>query len=361
MTPTLAGRLQTRISLAITVGVLWTIVVATALPRPARISMSTAYLMMLESLGLMTLTGLLWELIYHGLQQARWDKDWPSIFALMTVVNEAVPLWFLVHAVHVMPGTTGFSSPLLSLFAIHIGSTWLIIWLFIQGPMRVINVRWRFEGGRIMHRTLSSSWWPHDRTADLPIRTGEHSKLAGGAASRTLASRPGESRAQADNSAPIDEKKTSAELGNLIEGVACRHGHFNHPGIRYCMVCGSSLLASIDGYMLGKRLPLGILVLSDGVTHVLDRDLAAIMPGASSALDFVCLDDHSAGPYTAEIRLVRWHSVVSSAVQAISVVLPSGREFRLEPNTPLPLIPGTVFVIGGHRVLYESPFQPDSL
>jgi hypothetical protein len=30
--------------------------------------------------------GVVWELIYHFLMQFRWEKDWPTLFGLLTLV-----------------------------------------------------------------------------------------------------------------------------------------------------------------------------------------------------------------------------------------------------------------------------------
>ena len=40
--------------------------------------------------------------------------------------------------------------PSLKAFSIHFGSTWVIVWLFLNGPMRVVLLRWRFRGGAIL-------------------------------------------------------------------------------------------------------------------------------------------------------------------------------------------------------------------
>lgn len=152
MTPVLMGRLQTRVFLAITVGVLWTAAITPALPIPSGMDVGYAYRVTFESLGIMAFIGLFWELVYHLFQQARWDKDWPSLIALLTVVNEAIPLWYVDHGLHVIPGTVRLSSPIVPLFVIHVGTTWLLMWLFMQGPLRVLHLRWRFEGGRVLVR-----------------------------------------------------------------------------------------------------------------------------------------------------------------------------------------------------------------
>lgn len=149
MTPTLAGRLQTRLFLLATVGLLWTAAVTPLLARPAWASLSMAYHITFQAIGVVALLGLGWELAYHGLQQLRWDKDWPTALGLLTAINEGVLAWFTLHALNILPGTSGWSSPLLSLFLVHFGTTWFVLWAFMQGPLRVIHLRWRYEGGRV--------------------------------------------------------------------------------------------------------------------------------------------------------------------------------------------------------------------
>ena len=149
MTLTLRGRMETRLFLLALVGLAWTAVVTPVLPRPSGMSLSTCYRVTYETLGLVAGIGLVWELLYHGLQQYRWDKDWPSLFGLLNFVNEGLLLWFVLHWTGVVPGTLGTSSVLLSLFLIHFVSTWLAMWLFMQGPLRVVHLRWRYQGGRI--------------------------------------------------------------------------------------------------------------------------------------------------------------------------------------------------------------------
>ncbi len=85
--------------------------------------------------------GLGWELIYHGLQQLRWDRDWPSVFVLAGIAVEIGPLWWAGDRADVRPGT-GF-------FLLAVLSAWLVMWAFVQGPMRVLFLRWRLSGGRL--------------------------------------------------------------------------------------------------------------------------------------------------------------------------------------------------------------------
>src|SRR4051794_39973881 len=91
MSMSLRGRLETRIFLVLTVGVVSTLVVTALLP-------GATFRSNLTVLALMGVLGLGWELVYHGLQQSRWDRDWPSLFAALTVLNEGALLWVLTGA-----------------------------------------------------------------------------------------------------------------------------------------------------------------------------------------------------------------------------------------------------------------------
>ncbi len=135
----LRGRIETRIFLIVTVGLVWTLAV-TVVSRPAALRSN------LTVLALTGACGLVWELGYHALQQLRWDKDWPSVFGVVTVLNEGALLWALAGA---WPWLRVDRGSALS-FAALVGSTWLVMWLFVQGPMRVVFLRWRLQGGRIL-------------------------------------------------------------------------------------------------------------------------------------------------------------------------------------------------------------------
>lgn len=144
MTPTLNGRIQTRLFLTLILGGLWTLIITPVLPTGASLSDSyrTTFIVILAVAAL----GIVWELIYHGLQQFRWEKDWPTFFGLLNGVNEGVVLWVLLSA-GLVPGIDSIGG---WAFVIHFASTWLIIWLVSNGPMRIPFIRWRFRGGRLV-------------------------------------------------------------------------------------------------------------------------------------------------------------------------------------------------------------------
>jgi hypothetical protein len=143
--PTLNGRIQTRIFLLAVVGGIWTLVLTPVLPLGDSLSGAyrTTYTILLATIVL----GVAWELLYHLLMQWRWEKDWPTLFGLITVVNEGALVWLLLH-LRVVPGIDG---PVpLGAFLLLFLTTWLLVWLSASGPMRVPFIHWRFRGGRLI-------------------------------------------------------------------------------------------------------------------------------------------------------------------------------------------------------------------
>jgi hypothetical protein len=141
---TLPGRLQTRIFVLMTVGLVLTLLVTPLLPMAA--PLSTKYWATLAVLVAVAVLGLGWEFIYHTLQQFRWEKDWPTLFGLLTGVNEALLLWLLLSW-HAIPGAGAVNG---AAFVIDFAVVWIGTWLWVNGPMRVPFIRWRFRGGRLV-------------------------------------------------------------------------------------------------------------------------------------------------------------------------------------------------------------------
>lgn len=142
MTPTLSGRIQTRLVLLALIGVPGTFLIVPLLPGVV------GYADALPALAMIAGLGVGWELVYHGLQQLRWDKDWPSILALLSGIVEGV-LGYPVVAV------LGFAPDSVLAYALYFGSIWFTVWMVEQGPLRVLAPRWRYTGGRLLpHRCI---------------------------------------------------------------------------------------------------------------------------------------------------------------------------------------------------------------
>jgi len=144
MLPTLNGRIETRIFMLVVFGGLITLVLTPVLPGDP--DYRTTYIILAAVLVL----GIVWELIYHGIQQFRWEKDWPTMFGLITAVNEGALVWLLLD-LELVPGIDYPSDgvPFWAFF-IDFAVIWFIVWVWTNGPMRVPFIRWRFFGGRIV-------------------------------------------------------------------------------------------------------------------------------------------------------------------------------------------------------------------
>ncbi|WP_028657160.1 hypothetical protein [Nocardioides sp. J54] len=144
MLPTLNGRIQTRIFMLVVFGGLITLVLTPMLPGDP--DYRTTYLILAAVLVL----GIVWELVYHVIQQFRWEKDWPTMFGLITALNEGALVWLLLD-LELVPGID-YPSDGVPFWAFFIDFTviWLVVWIWTNGPMRVPFIRWRFFGGRIV-------------------------------------------------------------------------------------------------------------------------------------------------------------------------------------------------------------------
>ena len=142
MVPTFSGRLQTRLFSLVVIGLPWTVAACLVL-APAAGGLGPMLRAGLFSLGATLAVGLLiWEPLYHLLMQFRWEKDWPTLFVLIESVPEAA-------VVGVLLDRFGPGAPF-GVFLALFFSTWLVVFLSLHGPLRVVFLRWRFRGGRII-------------------------------------------------------------------------------------------------------------------------------------------------------------------------------------------------------------------
>jgi len=143
--PTLGGRIQTRLVLLAVVGGIVTLIISPLLTICA--PLSVVYQNTFLILAAVAVLGIGWEFLYHFVMQWRWEKDWPTLFGLLTAVPEGVLVWLLLRA-GAIPGIKGTVPT--DAFVIDFAVVWLAVWLVANGPMRVPFIRWRFHGGRLV-------------------------------------------------------------------------------------------------------------------------------------------------------------------------------------------------------------------
>lgn len=143
MTPTLSGRWQSRLFVLLTIGVVVSALFAAGVNDPG--VSSGVYFAVLFYVGLF---GVVWDVLFIWLQRLRWDRDWPAAFQVGAGVVEGLVLYSLIDG-GALPGIPEGGIPFGSRFLPHYGLVWLLGFLWLQGPMRVLSTRWRFNGGRL--------------------------------------------------------------------------------------------------------------------------------------------------------------------------------------------------------------------
>jgi hypothetical protein len=146
-----------------------------------------------------------------------------------------------------------------------------------------------------------------------------------------------------------------------VHGVMCARGHFNDPSSAFCASCGISMVQQTHNLVQGPRPPLGVLVLDDGSTYVVDRDIVigrepGSEPGVSDgSVRGITLPDpeRSISRVHAKITLVEWDVQVADAGSANGTFV-AGRQATewtpVTPESPAVLTPG-MHVLVGSRVL----------
>lgn len=138
MTPNLMGRWQTRAVLLATLGIIVTLIFW-LFDQGAPFFFVLFYVF---------LFGLAWDVAYIFLQRLRWDRDWPTCFQIGVAVVEGALIYILISTTG-LPGIQAGSVPL-GLFIAQYGLVWLTTFLWVQGPMRLMSLTWRFHGGRFV-------------------------------------------------------------------------------------------------------------------------------------------------------------------------------------------------------------------
>ncbi len=158
----------------------------------------------------------------------------------------------------------------------------------------------------------------------------------------------------------------------MVEGVTCKNGHFNDPEARYCAVCGVRMSQLTTARQMGRRPPLGALVLHDGSVCQLDADYVM---GREPTLDSSVADGQARPlPLTdasgqvsrvhARVELDGWQVFISDlhSANGTQILLPGENlPARLEPGVRVPLAAGAQIRLGGEYALrYDSHRRPET-
>jgi hypothetical protein len=161
---------------------------------------------------------------------------------------------------------------------------------------------------------------------------------------------------------PLAVQPPAAEPeGPKVHGVLCARGHLNDPRSPFCATCGISMVQQTHNLVEGPRPPLGVLVLDDGSTYVVDRDLViGREPGndpavADGTAQGIALPDpeRSISRVHARINLVEWEAQLVDAGSANGTFVAGRQATAWTPvpaDVPTVLTPG-MHVLVGSRVL----------
>lgn len=150
----------------------------------------------------------------------------------------------------------------------------------------------------------------------------------------------------------------------IVPGFQCARHHHNDPRVSFCAVCGIRMDQLTCVLSEGVRPPLGVLLLDDGTSFVLDSDCVlgrepehseAVARGARP----VRLEDSSGGMSRAhaEIRLLDWDvTVVDGGSTNGTHIRHPGRQdwVRAVPGQPIVLAPGAQIQLGGRVLTFDS-------
>ncbi|MGB9378715.1 MAG: FHA domain-containing protein [Mycobacteriales bacterium] len=151
----------------------------------------------------------------------------------------------------------------------------------------------------------------------------------------------------------------------MVGGIYCSRGHFNDPDALYCGVCGIGLVQQTRHVVAGRRPPLGVLVLDDGLSYVLSSDFVIgrdpaydddVREGRALALMVEDPDGGISRSHVA-VRLQEWRVVVcdKGSVNGTYIAPPGESVWTaLTPFEPVVIKPGTRVQVGRRTFVFDS-------
>ena len=151
-----------------------------------------------------------------------------------------------------------------------------------------------------------------------------------------------------------------------VHGVICARGHFNDPTSPFCASCGISMVQQTHNLVEGPRPPLGVLVLDDGSTYVVDRDIViGREPDTDPAVAAgdvrgIALPDpeRAISRVHARVTLQEW-DVLHQRCRLGQRHLRGARRTplsgpRYQPDSPVALTPGMHVLVGPRVLSFDS-------
>jgi FHA domain len=151
----------------------------------------------------------------------------------------------------------------------------------------------------------------------------------------------------------------------IVHGVVCKRGHFNDPDSPFCATCGISMVQQTHNIVEGPRPPLGVLVLDDGSTYVVDRDIVVgrepshdddVAAGKARGIELPD-PERSISRVHARVALHEWEVRIHDAGSANGTFVAARDATQWTPvpaDPPLALTPGMHVLIGQRVLSFDS-------
>jgi len=153
----------------------------------------------------------------------------------------------------------------------------------------------------------------------------------------------------------------------MVPGVYCPQQHFNDPRAPFCATCGAALSRNGADVRQGPRPALGVLVLDDGETFVVDHDYVlgrdpdndeAVQAGTARPL-ILADPGRSISRVHARVELDEWDVRISDCISANGTFVASEGSgwTRVLPGHATTIHPGTHLLLGQRIMLFDSPHR----
>lgn len=150
-----------------------------------------------------------------------------------------------------------------------------------------------------------------------------------------------------------------------VLGVSCSRGHFNDPSVLYCSTCGISMVQQTQNLVEGPRPALGVLVLDDGTTFLVDRDYVigrepdqAPEVGTGEARPLPLADtQRTLSRVHARVVLDGWQVKVVDAGSSNGTYIAADDATQWTPvstEQPVAITPGTHLLVGHRTFVFET-------
>jgi pSer/pThr/pTyr-binding forkhead associated (FHA) protein len=144
----------------------------------------------------------------------------------------------------------------------------------------------------------------------------------------------------------------------------CVNGHFNHPDMFYCRLCGIAMI-QLTKVLVGEPRPaLGVIVVADGSTYTVDEEYIVGREPDPGERRAIVLHDERVSRQHALLSASGWDLVVTdlNSSNGTYVKNPGWHDWvKAVPGHPLVVDPRGQIGMGSQVLVYESSVRPSKV